>query len=86
MTKQTPPVSPDHRKDYSLARVPHEDYQALMLKVETVPLKFRKRMLRQDERVDAVGTLELLFEKHAIILIAMILQEAERYMPIDAVL
>ncbi|MGA7235361.1 MAG: hypothetical protein WBY44_06765 [Bryobacteraceae bacterium] len=37
-----------------LARLEKEDYDALTLGAKIVFLKFRKRLLRQDERVDAV--------------------------------
>ena len=55
MTKQ--PGSrriPTLKTNHLLARLQPEDYDALMLEAKIVPLKFRKRMLRQDERVDAV--------------------------------
>ena len=44
----------DPRVNRILARLEREDYDALMLDAKVVPLKFRKRLLRQDERVDAV--------------------------------
>jgi CRP-like cAMP-binding protein len=37
-----------------LARLQRDDYDALMLDAKVVTLKFRKRLVRQDERVDAV--------------------------------
>jgi CRP-like cAMP-binding protein len=55
MTKQTAlPETSDPRKNHFLARMQKEDYDALMLESKVVTLKFRKRMLLQDERVDAV--------------------------------
>ena len=55
MTQQTSRrASPDPRENHFLARLQTEDYDALMLESTVVRLKFRKRMLRQDECVDAV--------------------------------
>lgn len=55
MTKQTPqPESPDPKQNRLLARLEPEDYEALMREAKIVPLKFRKQLARQDERVDAV--------------------------------
>jgi hypothetical protein len=55
VTKQTPrPEKPDPRKNHFLARLQPEDYDALMRVSKIVPLKFRKRLLQQDEPVDAV--------------------------------
>jgi hypothetical protein len=55
MTKQ--PQQPrifDPRGNRLLAKLEQEDYEALMLDAKVVPLKFRKRLVRQDERVNAV--------------------------------
>ena len=55
MTRQAPrPEKSDPRKNHFLARLKAEDYDALMRVSKIVPLKFRKRMLLQDEPVDAV--------------------------------
>jgi CRP-like cAMP-binding protein len=55
MTKQAPrPEKSDPRKNHFLARLQSEDYDALMRVSKIVPLKFRKRLLQQDEPVDAV--------------------------------
>ena len=55
MTGQT---TPGHelvpRSNYFLARLNPEDYDALMAEAKIVSLKFRKRLIRQDESVDAV--------------------------------
>jgi CRP-like cAMP-binding protein len=53
-TKAPPPPDPDPRSNHFLARLPPEDYDALMLIGKIVVLKFRKRVLLQDDRVDAV--------------------------------
>ena len=55
MTRQAPrPEKSDPRKNHFLARLQPEDYDALMRVSKIVPLKFRKRLLLQDEPVDAV--------------------------------
>src|SRR5258708_1610058 len=55
MTKRAPrPEKSDPRKNYFLARLQPEDYDALIRVSKIVPLKFRKRLLLQDEPVDAV--------------------------------
>src|SRR5258707_2529814 len=55
MTKQASrPEKSDPRKNHFLAQLQPEDYDALMRVSEIVPLKFRKRLLQQDEPVDAV--------------------------------
>lgn len=55
MTRQAPrPEKSDPRKNHFLARLQPEDYDALMRVSKIVPLKFRKRLLQQDEPVDAV--------------------------------
>jgi hypothetical protein len=55
MTKQAPSsVKPDPPTNHFLARLESEDYAALMKEAKIVPLKFRKRMLTQDERISAV--------------------------------
>jgi hypothetical protein len=55
MAEQTQqPTRADPRTNRLLARLEQEDYKALMRVAQVVPLKFRKRLLRQDERVDAV--------------------------------
>ena len=55
MVKQTPPsAKPDPRTNHFLARLEPQDYDALMREAKIVPLKFRKRMLNQDARIDAV--------------------------------
>jgi len=52
---QTPKLPrPDPRTNHFLARLDQEDYAELMSVAKIVPLKFRKRMLRQDEVIDAV--------------------------------
>jgi CRP-like cAMP-binding protein len=48
------PESPDPRTNHFLARLQREDCDALMLVATRVSLKFGKRVIRQDERVDAV--------------------------------
>jgi hypothetical protein len=50
MTRQT--QQPDRNR--LLARLEPEDNEALMLDAKVVSLKFRKRLLRQDEGVNAV--------------------------------
>jgi hypothetical protein len=55
MTRQTQqPKSPDPRRNRLLARLEPEDYEALRLGAKVASLKFRKRLLRQDEGVNAV--------------------------------
>jgi hypothetical protein len=55
MPKQSPPsAKPDPRTNHFLAQLDRDDYEALMLNAKIVPLKFRKRMLSQDARIDAV--------------------------------
>ncbi len=55
MTKQAPSsVKADPRTNHFLARLESEDYAALMKEAKIVPLKFRKRMVAQDERIAAV--------------------------------
>ena len=55
MPKQTPPsAKPDPRTNHFLARLEPQDYDALMREAKIVPMKFRKRMLNQDARIDAV--------------------------------
>ena len=55
MTKQAGQPSIFHpRLNRLLAKLEREDYDALMLGAKIVSLKFRKRLVRQDERVDAV--------------------------------
>ena len=55
MTKQPQqPKTFDPRVNRILAMLQREDYDALMLDARVVPLKFRKRLVRQDERVNAV--------------------------------
>jgi CRP-like cAMP-binding protein len=55
MTKQTrQPKTFDPSANRLLARLEREDYEAVTLEAKVVPLKFRKRLLRQDERVEAV--------------------------------
>jgi len=55
MTKPNPrPESPDPKTNHFLARLDPKDYEALMLEAEIVSLKFRARILLQDQRVNAV--------------------------------
>ena len=55
MTKLMPqPRNSDPKTNRLLARLDPEDYAALMREAKIVSLKFRKRLLRQDERIDAV--------------------------------
>jgi CRP-like cAMP-binding protein len=55
MAPQTRPhESANPKRNHFLARLPPEDYDALMLVTKRVSLKFGKRVLRQDERVGAV--------------------------------
>jgi len=55
MPKQTQQAgSTDPKTNHFLARLDREDYDALMLVGKIVLLKFRKRLLLQDERVSAV--------------------------------
>src|ERR1044071_6719906 len=44
----------DPRENYLLASRASEDYDALIQKSAVVPLKFRKRLFRQDEPIPAV--------------------------------
>ncbi len=46
--------SADPRTNHFLARLDPEDYDALMRVAKIVPLKFRKRVIKQDERVAEV--------------------------------
>ena len=48
------PESNDPKKNHLLARLQPEDYDALMLVAKIVPLKFGKRVFRQDDRIEAV--------------------------------
>lgn len=48
------PGNSDPKTNHFLARMEPEHYDALMLKAKIVVLKFRKRVLRQDEPVNAV--------------------------------
>jgi CRP-like cAMP-binding protein len=50
---QEPKLS-DPRTNRLLAKLQGEDYDALMVGAKVVPLKFRKRLLRQDEPIEAV--------------------------------
>jgi CRP-like cAMP-binding protein len=53
--KNTPTsAKPDPRSNHFLARLEPQDYDALMREAKIVPMKFRKRMIRQDERIAAV--------------------------------
>ena len=55
MTNQTHQAEKsDPKTNRILAALEQADYDALMLEAEVVPLKFRKRLHLQDERVDAV--------------------------------
>lgn len=55
MTRQAPRAEKsDPRKNHFLGRLQPEDYDALMRVSKIVPLKLRKRLLLQDEPVDAV--------------------------------
>jgi CRP-like cAMP-binding protein len=55
MPKQTSQSeSSDPKTNRFLARLDRQDYEALMREARIVPLKFRKQLLRQDERVGAV--------------------------------
>jgi len=55
MTKQTPkPDRPDPKANRILQKLAPEDYDSLMARAKVVTVKFRKRLYRQDERVDAV--------------------------------
>jgi len=47
-------AKPNPRMNHFLARLDQEDYDELMRDARIVPLKFRKRMLSQDARIDAV--------------------------------
>jgi hypothetical protein len=47
------PESNDPKKNHLLARLQPEDYDALMV-AKIVPLKFGKRVFRQDDRIEAV--------------------------------
>src|SRR5579871_1420275 len=44
----------DPKTNCLLAGLAAEDYDALMTQAKVVPLKFRKRLLRQDERIEVV--------------------------------
>jgi CRP-like cAMP-binding protein len=53
--KQTPTsATPDPRMNHFLARLDSQDYEALMLEAKIVQLKFSKRMIAQDAKVDAI--------------------------------
>jgi CRP-like cAMP-binding protein len=53
--KQTPTsAKPDPRTNHFLGRLEPQDYDALMREAKIVPLKFRKRMISQDEPIAAV--------------------------------
>src|ERR1700683_3208360 len=55
MTKQMQRrQSSDPRTNHFLARLEPDDYDAFILKAKIVPLKFRKRLLKQDEVATAV--------------------------------
>jgi CRP-like cAMP-binding protein len=55
MIKQTPHTGiSDPRTNRLLARLEPEDYDAVMRDGKVVSLKFRRRLLHQDERIDAV--------------------------------
>ena len=55
MTEQTPqPRIVEPGMNRLLAQLGREDYHALMLEAKVVPLKFRKRLIRQDEPIEAV--------------------------------
>ena len=54
MSKQTPRPRADPKLNHFLARLDPADYEALMAEAKIVPLKFRKRLNEQDERVGAV--------------------------------
>jgi len=55
MTKQAGQAEPsDPKTNRVLASLEPADYDALMLEADVVPLKFRKRLYSQDERIDAV--------------------------------
>lgn len=55
MTKPTGvPQTPHPRTNRVLAAMEQPDYDALMLEAEIVPLKFRKELQAQDDRVEAV--------------------------------
>jgi CRP-like cAMP-binding protein len=55
VTKQTQQrENPDPTTNRLLATLEREDYDALMHEARIVPLKFRRRLIRQDERIDAV--------------------------------
>jgi CRP-like cAMP-binding protein len=49
-----PKKKPDPKMNRLLGSLPQEDYDALMHTAKIVPLKFRKRLVKQDERIDAV--------------------------------
>jgi CRP-like cAMP-binding protein len=53
-TQTHPRESTTPKTNHFLARLQREDYDALMRVAKRVSLKFGKRVLRQDERVDAV--------------------------------
>jgi CRP-like cAMP-binding protein len=54
MAEQAEPSKYDPRSNHLLARLKREDYDALMLVAKPVALKFHKRLLYQDQKVDAV--------------------------------
>lgn len=55
MTQVSPqPKSSDPKANRLLAKLEPEDYAALMAEAKLVTLKFRKRLHRQDQRVEAV--------------------------------
>lgn len=55
MTKQIPPPKrPDAKTNHLLARLEARDYNAFMAAAKVVTLKFRKRLHRQEEPIDAV--------------------------------
>jgi CRP-like cAMP-binding protein len=55
MTRRIPqPENPDPKSNRILAMLEPADYDALMLEAEIVPLKFRRKLHLQDERIDTV--------------------------------
>jgi CRP-like cAMP-binding protein len=55
VSNQTPPsTNPDPRANHFLARLDKEDYDELMREAKIVTLKFGKRMLSQDARIEYV--------------------------------
>ena len=54
ISQMSRPETSDPRTNHFLARLEPQDYDALILKAKIIPLKLRKRLLKQDEVASAV--------------------------------